>query len=222
MYWILGLAAIIAVAPAGVAFGQAEQPAEQERQQPEGQAEDPQQAEDQQQEGQQQDAVTGISMEGTLRAVDTEAMTLLVAVDPESIMASEGESLENVPELSRNAAVESSPDFPAEGEAGAEREPEQAEQDDAQPQEQQQAAEADADRPLLLFHYDDQTEVVGDIQRIEGLSEQPNTRVHIDYRAEGNRAIAERIEVLSDVQDAPQEGREAEAQEEEPDTNPDR
>lgn len=249
-HWTLNLVTIaaMAVVPAGAALGQAEQlPAQEERQQEErqqGQQQESRQAEDQEQrdrqaedqqqaEGQQQEAVTGISMEGTLRAVDTEQMTLLVAVDPASIMASEGESLANVPELNRGA----------EGEAEAGREPQQADQQragqevdqqeaDQQRADQQQAeaeqqgqaqqtAEAEADAPLLLFHYDDQTEVFGDIQRIEGLSEQPNAQVRIDYRAEGNRAIAERIEVLGNPQEAQPEGREAEDQDEEPGNLPD-
>lgn len=45
----------------------------------------------------------------------------------------------------------------------------------------------------LLFHYDDGTEVAGQ-DTVQGLSGETGMLLHIVYRAEGDRAIAERIE----------------------------
>ena len=48
----------------------------------------------------------------------------------------------------------------------------------------------------LLFHYDDQTEVLDQSEGVEGLAGQSQTWVRIGYRAEGAQAIAETIEIL--------------------------
>ena len=47
----------------------------------------------------------------------------------------------------------------------------------------------------MLFHYDDQTAVVGETEGVQGLTGQAGTWVQIEFRAEGERAIAERIEL---------------------------
>jgi hypothetical protein len=71
----------------------------------------------------------------------------------------------------------------------------------------------------LLFHYDDQTEVVGQDGGVQGLSGAGETMLHIEYRAEGNRAIAERLEPAANAPDAAEEPAEtAPAPEELPDS----
>jgi hypothetical protein len=47
----------------------------------------------------------------------------------------------------------------------------------------------------VLFHYDDQTEVVGASSGVQGLTGQSGTWLKIEYRAEGEKAIAEKIEL---------------------------
>jgi len=47
----------------------------------------------------------------------------------------------------------------------------------------------------MLFHYDDQTEVTGQTEGVQGLTGQSGLRLQIQYRAEGEKAIAEKIEV---------------------------
>jgi len=47
----------------------------------------------------------------------------------------------------------------------------------------------------MLFHYDDQTEVTGQTEGVQGLTGQGGMWVRIEYRAEGERAVAERIEL---------------------------
>jgi hypothetical protein len=226
----IAIALSLAVLPA-VALGQDQQPAQGERQnQPQNSPETQEEAErqrspQQQATNQQQSGRSGISMEGTLQSVDSEQMTLLVAVDLDSIMASEGESLENVPGLGRGPQAES--DQTADGEDRTQRSEtgqQQAETGQGQAeagqqaevgQEQpgQQASNRDTGSPLLLFHYNDQTEVVGDIQNIAGLAGESGVRVHIQYRAEGNQAIAERIEVTNGPQETSPEDANADERE---------
>jgi hypothetical protein len=68
----------------------------------------------------------------------------------------------------------------------------------------------------LLFHYDDATEVVGQ-DDVQGLSGEGTTMLHITYRAEGDRAIAERIEPsMADASDEAAAPEEAPAPETEP------
>jgi hypothetical protein len=47
----------------------------------------------------------------------------------------------------------------------------------------------------MLFHYSGDTEVVGESGGVQGLSGQGGTTLHVSYRAEGQNAIAERIEL---------------------------
>jgi hypothetical protein len=47
----------------------------------------------------------------------------------------------------------------------------------------------------MLFYYNDETVVAGHEEGVQGLAGQGGTPVHIAYRAEGERAIAERIEL---------------------------
>jgi len=53
----------------------------------------------------------------------------------------------------------------------------------------------DANDKEMLFHYDDQTKVVGQTAGVQGLTGQGDTLLRIQYRAEGENAIAEKIEM---------------------------
>ena len=52
------------------------------------------------------------------------------------------------------------------------------------------------DATEMLFHYEAQTSVTGESEGVQGLAGDTGTRVRIQYRAEGTRAIAEAIEVV--------------------------
>lgn len=67
----------------------------------------------------------------------------------------------------------------------------------------------------LLFHYNEDTEVVGEPDGVQGLTGQSDTWVRIDFRAEGTQAIAERIE-LSSQEPAAGEAEEAPESDEQP------
>ena len=58
----------------------------------------------------------------------------------------------------------------------------------------------------MLVHFDDQTQVAGPVDSPQGLTGQSGTWLHIEYRAEGQRAIAERIEVLQGSPSQPEPG----------------
>jgi hypothetical protein len=52
----------------------------------------------------------------------------------------------------------------------------------------------------VLFYFDEQTQVQGKSGGVQGLAGQPGTMIRVHYRAEGERAIAERIEILGQNQ----------------------
>jgi len=54
------------------------------------------------------------------------------------------------------------------------------------------------DATEMLFYYDDQTEVGGQTEGVQGLTGEAGTWLRIQYRADGERAIAERIEIVTD------------------------
>lgn len=72
-----------------------------------------------------------------------------------------------------------------------------------------------SDGTEMLFHVDADTQVEGESEGVQGLSGQAGTTLHIDYRAEGTRAIAESIQVTGPAPDA-QPASPAEAAEEQP------
>jgi hypothetical protein len=49
----------------------------------------------------------------------------------------------------------------------------------------------------MMFYYEAQTSVAGQDDGVQGLAGDAGTRVRIEYRAEGTRAIAESIEILA-------------------------
>lgn len=57
----------------------------------------------------------------------------------------------------------------------------------------------------LLFHYDDQTEVVGQDEGVQGLSGAGETMLEIEYRAEGDMAIAERLQPAAAPEASPED-----------------
>jgi hypothetical protein len=57
----------------------------------------------------------------------------------------------------------------------------------------------------MLFHYDDQTEVADQTEGVQGLAGQSGAWLKIQYRAEGDKAIAERIELSDRAFDAGQD-----------------
>jgi hypothetical protein len=60
----------------------------------------------------------------------------------------------------------------------------------------------DANDKEMLFHYDDQTEVAGQAEGVQGLTGSGGTWLRIQYRAEGENAIAEKIEQIDHEESA--------------------
>ncbi|MDX1439630.1 MAG: hypothetical protein R3284_06990 [Rubricoccaceae bacterium] len=54
----------------------------------------------------------------------------------------------------------------------------------------------------MLFHYDSETEVVGHLDGVQGLAGRGGTWTRIEYRAEGEKAIAERISTAEESRES--------------------
>lgn len=55
----------------------------------------------------------------------------------------------------------------------------------------------------MMFYFDEDTEVLGQTSAAQGLTGQSGNRVRIMYRAEGEKAVAEQIELVENVTSEP-------------------
>lgn len=188
-FLMIGAAGVLILNSASHAvYGQQEQPGQQQ-QQPGQQPE-------------QQQAITGLEMYGMLRSVDTERQVFMIDRDrnleqrmQDSGRTQPGRTQQDRDGMQQDRTQQNLAQLGMAQPDGAQRN--LTHEDWARGAQRQQPGgqQAELDRNQV-FHYTGETEVTGAINNIQGLTGKADTPVRVEYRTEGTRAIAEKIEVL--------------------------